>query len=254
MHGYLNEVINCVDSQLTKLLNQYKPTPQATKLIQQVTTVLLVGIAGAGKDSIKNILLKTGKYHDIVSHTTRSPRKNNGIPEKDGIEYHFISKQTAKDMLEKQLFIEAKWVHRQNVYATSVGEFELCFKNNKIALADIEVQGVEEYMTLSPQKTKPIFLLPPNYDIWLTRFKARYEGHVGQGEFKERLHTATEEIEHVLARPFFSIVINDDLEATAAQVDAIASSDIQSDTTIEYGRRCALRLLHSIKQQDFDTT
>lgn len=242
-----------MDKELTLLLENYRPTQEAISLIHQITTILLVGITGAGKDSIKHELLEKGTYHDIVSHTTRAPRKNNGILEKDGQEYHFISKEQAKEMIENHQFIEAKWVHRQNIYGTSVAEFQTCLSDGKIALADIEVQGVDEYIELSPKTTKPIFLLPPDFSIWLKRFKSRYEGHVGSGEFRERLHTATEEIKHVLQHPYFSIVVNDDLEIAAQEVDIIAQNGIQSDATIEYGRRCAMKLLHDISNHDVQT-
>jgi guanylate kinase len=236
-----------MDKQLEDLLENYTPSEYAIHTVQQVTTLLMVGISGAGKNTIKSCLIESGEYHDIVSHTTRSPRKNAGVEEISGHEYHFISKQQAITMLEGKEFVEAKWVHRQNLYGTSVSEFEKCLHTHKTALADIEVQGVDEYMSISPRTVRPIFLIPPSYEVWVQRFKSRYEGCAGEGEFAERSITAQREITHVLSKYFFSIVINDDLDDTVRQVHDIARGQPQSEASLRHAYKVAQQLLDDMK-------
>ena len=64
---------------LETLIDNYRPNNQAIDLIKRTKIVLLVGISGAGKDTIKQQLLQDDQFRDIVSYTTRSPRRNLGI-------------------------------------------------------------------------------------------------------------------------------------------------------------------------------
>lgn len=236
-----------MDKEIEILLNNYQPSAATIESLQSVDKLFLVGISGAGKDTIIKKLLKTGQYHLIVSHTTRKPRKNHGVMETDGVEYHFVNYSQLHRMLQKQEFVEAKR-YGNNIYGTSIAEFKKAKGDHKIAVADIEVQGVKEYMDISPNTTKPIFLLPPNFDTWKQRFSARYEGIVGEGEFYDRMQTAVNEIEHILSCDYFSIIINDDLDDTVMQVEALANGAKQEDRDWQYGSHVARKLLEAMKE------
>lgn len=236
-----------MDRETEILLTHYKPSEAAISILGSVDKLFLVGISGAGKDTIIKKLLDTGRYHLIVSHTTRPPRKNHGVMETNGVEYHFINYEQLHGMLENHEFVEAKH-YGNNVYGTSVQEFEKAKEDHKIAVADIEVQGVAEYMNIAPESTQPIFLLPPDFDTWKQRFNARYEGVIGEGEFYSRMHTAVNEIEHVLSHNYFSIVINDDIDDTVTQVEVIANGNPQDDRDWQRGSRVAHELLEQMKK------
>src|SRR4051812_37296583 len=107
-----------MDQTLAQKLAAYRPAAAIQKIIKNTPILLLVGPTGAGKDSVKDELLKTGRFHHIISHTTRPPRINHGVIEQDGREYHFVDEATAKKMLDEQAFIEAK-VYSGNLYGTS---------------------------------------------------------------------------------------------------------------------------------------
>ena len=94
-------------SDLERVIREYQPTEAAVALVRDTKIALLTGISGAGKDTIKRRLLRSPSFRDIVSHTTRAPRVNNGQPERDGVEYHFIDQATALTMLRNHQFIEA---------------------------------------------------------------------------------------------------------------------------------------------------
>ena len=206
--------------QLQQKVDDYHLRPQTIQLVQQTPIVLLVGVTGAGKDTIKQALLKDHDYHHIVSHTTRQPRENKGVMEHDGIEYHFIDVPTASTMLDNHGFIEAK-MYSGNVYGTSVGEIQLAHDEGKIAITDIEVQGVEEFHAISPSM-RPVFILPPSFEVWQQRLLSRYEGKPDPEDLERRLQTAKLEIEFVLATDYFYVVVNDDLQTAISQVDSIA--------------------------------
>jgi guanylate kinase len=217
-----------MDSNLTQVLANYKPAPSTSELIESTRILLLVGPTGAGKDSLKDKLLETGDYHHIISHTTRPPRINHGIKEIDGIDYHFISYKTAKKMLDNQEFIEAKIVSG-NLYGTSIEEIRSARSQNRIAMNDIDVQGVSEYKALD-SGVMAVFLLPPDFKTWQERLSRRYGDVVNLDDHIVRLKTALYELNQLLNTDYYVAVINDDLDKTFEEIHTVIVSS--NHTTI----------------------
>lgn len=199
----------------------------AHAVVQKTKLLLIASIAGGGKDTVVKELIKTGDFHRIVSHTTRQPRLNHGQLEVDGQEYHFIDQAAAAQLLEDQAFIEAKYVHG-NIYGTSLAEVERAFIENKVAVTDIDIQGVIEYLDVKPD-THAVFLLPPSVDTWIDRLSRRYDGDLSdhQEELQKRFQTAYEEIKHIQADERFVLIINDDLETTVKRVLEVLDGTVQ---------------------------
>ena len=189
----------------------YRPTTAAVELVRRTDIVLLAGISGAGKDTIKRQLLQHPRFRDIVSHTTRTPRVNNNRTEEDGVDYHFIDMPTARKMVAQHEFIEAKFVHG-TIYGTSTAELKAIYDAKMIAITDIDVQGVAEYEALAPESVS-IFIVPPDYDTWLDRLKSRYSTNEEfQLEWPKRRASSIKELTHALTVPYYHVVINDDLQ------------------------------------------
>lgn len=232
-----------------KLL-QYQAPKAAKVLLGATKTLLLVGISGAGKDAIKQGLLKKYPhlYHHIISHTTRAPRRNLGVIEQDGIAYHFIDLATAETMVDNQAFVEAN-EYSGNLYGTSMAEFQLAHDEGKIGVTDLEVQGVDQYMALS-SNVRPLFILPPSYEVWQQRTRQRYgvdfSSHTE--DITRRFATAADELEFALAHPYFYFVVNDDLDATVTAAHRLA---VQDDAPWHDEKTLAVahRLLQKIKEQ-----
>lgn len=211
-----------MDTPLASKLSAYKPAPSASQLIKETPILVLVGPTGAGKDSLKDKLLETGDYHHIVSHTTRPPRINHGILEQDGHDYHFIDKATAEKMLDDQALIEAK-IYSGNLYGTSIAEIQAAHDEGKIAMTDIEVQGVAEYKALDP-RVMAVFLLPPDFKTWQERLQRRYGDVVDAADSRLRMKTALKELQQLLTTDYYVAVINDDLDEAFQQIKTITSS------------------------------
>lgn len=236
------------NTDIRQLLESYAPSQDALNIVRSTPLLFLVGIAGAGKDTIKHQLLQKGEYHHIISHTTRPPRENHGVKEQDGIDYHFISMSEATTMAERQEFIEAKFVHG-TVYGTSAAEIQKAHDAQKIALTDIDVQGLAEYKQLT-DTVIGLFILPPDYDTWQQRLTSRYgDGGVDIADIDKRMHTAVSELEHALEVDYYHFILNDDLARVVQAADDIAHNHDTFNEKDAAARERAVQLLADIKAQ-----
>jgi guanylate kinase len=228
----------------TKLRN-YKPSPHVVKTVKATPIMFVVGFTGAGKDALKDVLLVTGKYHHIVSHTTRLPRINGGEMEQDGVEYHFVDLNTAEDMINAGAFVEAK-TYSTNLYGTSVDEIQAAHDEHKIALTDIEVQGIAEYKAIDPS-IKAVFVLPPSFEVWQERLIKRYGKGLNQDDYKRRMETALTELEQLLTTVHFVCVINDNLQEAAAEIDLLATTGQENVIADQLARTVAEKIYTDIQ-------
>jgi guanylate kinase len=231
---------------LAQKLKDYKTAPEAIELIKQTNIMLLVGPTGAGKDSLKQKLLSTGLYHEIVSHTTRPPRINHGVLEKDGQDYHFIDLSVAEKMLDEKAFVEAK-IYSGNLYGTSVAEIKAAHDHGKVAVTDIEVQGVAEYKAIDVN-VMAVFLVPPSFEIWQARLQRRYGDVVDAADYRLRLSTALSEIEQLLSTDHYMAMINDDLEVACNEVHEIVTAHKHDVDKEHAAREVAEQLTKDIRE------
>lgn len=235
-----------MEDKILRLIATYAPSPEAIAVVQKTPLLLLVGITGAGKDTVSTHLESRGGFHRIVSHTTRPPRENLGVMEVDGHHYHFITLDEAARMLEQQAFVEAKYVHGK-VYGTSVAEFEKIAAESAVAMTDLDFQGVREYLAIKPD-THAIFLLPPSVEEWTRRLTTRY-GDLARhmAEVRVRFETAQRELREVMQDDRFVIVVNDNLEQTIDRVVGVVTGTI--DHTSDRAHDIAEELLAYVNQQ-----
>jgi len=79
--------------------------------------IVLVGKAASGKDHLRK-RFQDRHFNYAVTYTTRPPREN----EVEGIDYHFISEETANFYISKNLFYE--WVEFNGwIYGTTIEQF-----------------------------------------------------------------------------------------------------------------------------------
>lgn len=233
---------------IEQLIAGYKPPLSAIETIKHAKIALLVGISGAGKDTIKKALLERPGFADIVSHTTRQPRVNAGVPEVDGKDYHFITEDEAQRMLERGEFVEAKYVHG-TIYGTSIEEVRRASEAG-VAITDIDVQGVAEYKSVSSE-VMAIFIVPPTYEVWMTRLKKRYTSEEEfVAEWPKRRDSAIKELTRALLLPYYHFIINDDLDqAVTAATEIIAHTNDEFHSKDDEARLSARRLLAEIREK-----
>lgn len=230
-----------------ELAAHYQAGQRALDAVRAVKILLLVGISGAGKDTIqKEILQRTG-YHRIITHTTRAPRANDGVMEQNGREYHFVSQEEMNSLLRDQALVEVNQFGK-NFYATSVKEFEIARQDNKVAVTNVDVNGVAALHSIAPNAVTAIFLLPPDFATWKERLAVRY--HTIQefmDAFNERESIAAAELEHALNAPYYYFVINDDIAGVTQLIDDIAQGRITELPADTAARSAAQDLLDTIR-------
>lgn len=206
-----------INAKLSNLIKNYQPTEATKNVVKSTTSVFLVGITGAGKDTIKQKLLETDRFYHLVSHTTRPPRINNGVAEENGVDYYFIDDAEAMRMLAAGEFIEAKEVYTGTIYGTSVAEFRTAIDQGRLPLTDIDIQGAIEYQAIS-SSVVVIFILPPSFTAWRERMLGRYSSQADfETDWAKRRATAKRELETALSSTKFHFLINDQLDMAINQ-------------------------------------
>lgn len=141
-------------------------------MYQAVTGHVVVVMApmGSGKGTIiKSTLQHYPGVHMTVSCTTRTPRPG----EVDGREYHFISNQEFNKKILAGEFLE--WANfGLSRYGTLKTEILPYLEIGKVVIAEIEVQGVEQFFTSLPKANLTIvYVEAGNWEVLKARALAR---------------------------------------------------------------------------------
>ena len=117
--------------------------------------VLLSGVSGAGKDTIKKELIaRMDNVESLPSFTDREPREND-IP---GKTYNFVSTEEFEAMIARGELYEYS-AHHDHYYGTSRKLLNEKLQNGKIIVKDIEVNGVENLLKLLGNDTKIVTII-----------------------------------------------------------------------------------------------
>ena len=176
--------------------------------------IILSSPSGAGKSTITKKLLETDENIKLsVSATTREPRDG----EEDGKHYYFLSKDTFKEEIEKDNFVEYAEVFG-NYYGTLKREVESKFADNKDIILDIDWQGARQVSDqLDVKRLLRIFILPPSIKELENRLRSR--GTDSEEVITKRMDKARDEISHF--NEYDYIVVNDDVDEAFEQIKSI---------------------------------
>lgn len=171
--------------------------------------VILSGPSGVGKDTVLAGWSKQDpRVVRVVAYTTRTTRPG----EVDGVDYHFVDRETFLRLAAEGAFLEHKEVHG-NLYATPKKDMEALLDAGKIAVLKIDVQGALSAMALRPDATT-IFLLPPSIE----ELERRIRGRASDDEATIQRRLASAKTELGFADRYQHRVVNADLERTIAEV------------------------------------
>ena len=186
----------------------------------QPLLVVLSGPSGVGKDSILMRMRDIGfPFHFVVTATSRAQRPG----ERDGYDYHFVSKERFEEMIARGALLE--WAE---VYGHYKGipkrEIVQALQSGRDVILRIDVQGAATIKRLAPDAVF-IFLAPGSFDELHNRLQWRRTESPDQME--QRLAMARREMDAL--DNFDYVVINreDHLDDAVGQIRNIMSAEKQ---------------------------
>ena len=166
--------------------------------------IILSSPSGAGKTTLVKKISKNKNFVVSISHTTRMPRPN----EKDGKDYHFISKNNFKKLIKKKEFLEHAKVF-DNYYGSSKKIVKNELKNGKNIIFDIDWQGTRQIINKKLNfKLLTIFILPPSKKELINRLIKRENKNIKT--VKKRMKEFKKDL--MKWKEYDYVVINDDLK------------------------------------------
>lgn len=178
--------------------------------------ILLIGPSSVGKDAILQKLLNwDATLEEVVSHTTREPRKIGKELEQNGIHYHFVDVSEFHRLERNGEFFETNQ-YSENFYGTSKRAVQSIEREGKNPILIIDVNGADEIIRQFKQEHKDvvsIFIKPPSMETLQQRMVKR--GVKCEEDMKRRLETAEEELMHGFKYDFE--IINDRLDVAATR-------------------------------------
>lgn len=174
--------------------------------------IILAAPSGAGKSTIAKFLLeKNSHFCFSISATTRAPRGK----EKNGEDYYFLSIKDFQQKIENNEFVEWEMVYADKYYGTLHSELQRIWKNNKVPILDIDVQGAMRVKQNLQQDCLTIFIQPPSIEELKKRLIERNTDSLENIQI--RLDKAAYEIS--FKENFDVIVVNDDLSVACQKVN-----------------------------------
>ena len=106
--------------------------------------ILLSGVSGSGKDTIKKELIKRMEnVESLPSYTDRLPREG----EVPGTVYNFVTTEQFEEMIKNDEFYEYN-IHHEHYYGTSRKLMSEKIASGKIIVKDMDVNGTENLIKL----------------------------------------------------------------------------------------------------------
>lgn len=178
--------------------------------------LVIAAPSGAGKTSVTRALLAQEPGLRLsVSMTTRAMRPG----EEDGVHYHFCSQPAFDDTVAAGGFLEHAGVFGRS-YGSPRAPVAAWMAEGRDVVFDIDWQGHRQVRAALPGQVVGVFILPPSRGALLARLEGRGDPAATVGR---RMAEADAEMSH--AGEFDYVVVNDDFDATVAEVRAVVQAE-----------------------------
>jgi guanylate kinase len=179
--------------------------------------LVLSSPSGAGKTSIANKLLPLEDNLAMSISVTTRPRRSGEV---DGKDYHFISREKYKSMVENGELLEHAEVFG-NGYGTPKQQVLDALAAGKDIIFDIDWQGTQQLAQLARTDLVSIFILPPSTEELEKRLRGRAQD--AEEIIKRRMDEAAHEMSHWAEYEY--VVINRDLDESVHRVQSILTAE-----------------------------
>ncbi|CAL8284890.1 unnamed protein product [Merluccius merluccius] len=144
------------DAAQTDFLIYEEVTRYQTRRGERSRLIVLIGSLGARINELKQkVIAEDPRHYGLaVPHTTR-PRKSH---EREGVEYHFISKTAFELDVQNNKFIEFG-EYKDNLYGTSLESIRSVLDRNKVCLVDVHAEALKSLRT-AEFKPYVVFMRP----------------------------------------------------------------------------------------------
>jgi len=180
--------------------------------------LVISGPSGAGKDAVLTRLKELGYPLEYIVTVATRPRRAN---ERDGVDYHFISRESFQRMIEHKELLEWANVYG-NWYGVPKQPVKKALDRGKDVIVKVDIQGATTIKKILPQAVF-IFLVPPSVPELITRLKQRHTE--SPADLALRLQTAKEEIKQL---PLFDYVVvnkQDEIDLAVSAIKAIITAE-----------------------------
>jgi guanylate kinase len=179
---------------------------------------VITGPSGVGKGTlIRELRERVPGLELSVSATTRGPREG----EEDGRDYHFLTGPEFAERADRNDFLEHA-AYSGNRYGTLRSEVERRLAADASVVLEIEVQGARQVRAAMPEAVL-VFIAPPSAETLRKRLEGR--GTDSTEAIDERLRTAALELD--AQQEFKHVVVNDDLDRAAAELERIVRAELE---------------------------
>jgi guanylate kinase len=196
--------------------------------------------SGTGKTTVVERLAECTP--DIVlsrSYTSRAARAG----ERDGVDYHFISRDRFEAMIAAGEFLEWADVFG-NLYGTCGPETERLLASGRDVVLVIDVQGAQQVRECGLAFVS-IFVLPPSFAVLEQRLRGRSKD--SDAAIRRRLEVASSEVSSY--HDYDYVIVNDGLDAA---VDALRSIVIAERARVNRMRAHADTILNTFPKRSAD--
>ncbi len=125
--------------------------------------VILSGVAGAGKDTVKQEIIKRLENATSIPSITDRPIRNGDVP---GETYIFVSNDEFKKLIEEDALYEFD-IHHNHYYGVPKKQLNEKIEQGKIVIKDVDVNGTENLVRIlkGHMKVITIFLRVPKEEL-----------------------------------------------------------------------------------------
>lgn len=177
--------------------------------------VIITAPSGAGKTSITRHLLK--RFPDKLAFSISAATRERRNHEKEGVDYYFMSVPEFKEKIQSGSFVEWEMVYEGKYYGTLKSEIRRIWKEGKIPLLDIDVQGAIHVQQQGPENTLTLFIEPPSVEELRKRLESR--GTETNESLQARLNKSAYELS--FKHHFDKAILNSDLQNACLQAEQI---------------------------------
>jgi guanylate kinase len=180
--------------------------------------IVLSGPSGAGKDAILSRMKKSGYPIEFITTVTTRPQR---AKEKNRVDYHFVSTERFKQMIEHKQFLEYAKVYG-NLYGVPREPVRKALEQGQDIIVKVDIQGAATIKKILPQAVF-IFLVPPSREELAKRLEQRQTE--SPFDLGLRLKTAEEEMKQL---PLFDYaVVNkpDKINSAVSAIEAIITAE-----------------------------